>query len=116
MPAVYNAFSNRVLWRYRIFHKFIPIEVHLQRRFVKSFREALLSYTPEVYHGRICCILRDEFANTPQNGIGDWHSLSAGGLEVRFVPGNIMSMWREPHVKILAEQLASCLDEAHMKR
>jgi thioesterase domain-containing protein/acyl carrier protein len=114
IPALYNAFSNRVLWHFPIFHRFIPIEVHRRRRFIKTFNEARLSYTPEAYNGRITCILRDEFAGNPQKGLGDWQSLSVGGLNVRFVPGNLLSMWHEPHVSILAKKLKTCLDEAQM--
>jgi aspartate racemase len=112
MPAIKNSFSNRILYRWKIFHRFIPIEIHRRRRFLKSFNEALLSYTPKAYLGRISFILRDEFASNPQKGLCDWQSLSVGGLDVRFVPGTFMTMWREPHVQILADQLKSCLDEA----
>jgi thioesterase domain-containing protein len=116
MPAVKNSFSNRILYHWKVFHRYIPIEIHRQRRFIKSFREARFRYTPEAYHGRITCILRDKFVSNPQIGLGDWQGLSVGGLDVRFVPGTIVSMWHEPHVQTLADQLKSCLDEARTNR
>jgi thioesterase domain-containing protein len=112
IPALYNAFSNRVLWHFRIFRRFIPIEIHRWRRFIDAFRKARMRYEPEAYQGRITCFLRDEFSHNPKKGIGDWSDIAVGGLDVRFVPGNIYSMWQEPHVQILADQLQVCLDEA----
>ena len=115
IPTIRFTFANRILYRWKILHRFVPIEIHRRRRFLKIFSEALSNYTPEAYHGRIACILRDEFARNPKKGLGEWSNLSFGGLDVRFIPGNILSMWREPHVKILAAQLRSCLDEAQTK-
>jgi thioesterase domain-containing protein len=114
MPAIKDSFSNRILYRWKIFHRYVPIEIHRRRRFEKTLSEALLSYTPNAYHGRFTCILRDEFARKPQKGIGDWCDLAAGGIDIRFVPGNVYSMWHEPHVKILAEKLTACLNEAQI--
>lgn len=115
IPAIYDAFSNRVLWHFRIFHRFIPIEVHRRRRYIKAFSEARLSYTPEAFHGPITCILQKEFASNPQKGLGDWQNFAAGGLDIQFVPGNIFTMWEAPHVQILAEKLTACLNEAQKK-
>ena len=115
LPTIKYTFANRVLYRYKILHKFVPIEIHRRRRFLKRFSEARSRYTPVAYHGRITCILQDKFARNPKKGLGEWPSLSVGGLDVRFIPGNILSMWREPHVKTLAAQLRSCLDEAQLK-
>jgi thioesterase domain-containing protein len=112
IPAIYNAFSNRVLWHFRIFHRFIPIEIHRRRHFIAAFRRARFSYTPRAYQGRMTCFLREEFSHNHKKVIGDWYDLAVGGLEVRFVPGNIFTMWKEPHVQILAEKLTACLNEA----
>lgn len=114
IPAIKNAFLNRILWHWRIFHRFIPIEIHRWRHFRDDFNEARLSYTPKAYRGRITYFLREEFSRDPQKGIGDWYDIAVGGLDVRLVPGTINSMWWEPHVQILAEQLKACLGEAQM--
>jgi hypothetical protein len=71
-----------------------------------------MSYEPEAYQGRITCFLREKFSHNHKKVIGDWYDLAVGGLDARFVPGNAINMWREPHVQILAEQLTACLDEA----
>ena len=112
MPAIKKSFFKRILYRWKIFHQYIPIEIFRQKRFEKAFFEARLRYTPKAYHGRISCILHNKFESNPQKDLGDWQNLSLGGLDVRFVPGTTISMWREPHVHILAEQLNICLDEA----
>jgi thioesterase domain-containing protein len=112
IPALYNAFSNRVLWHFRIFHRFIPVEIHRWRRFMAAFSKARRSYRPEPYSGRITCLVRDEFSHNLEKGVSDWYDIAVGELDVRFVPGNIFTMWKEPHVQILADQLQVCLDEA----
>ena len=114
VPAIKNAFLNRVLWHWGVFHRFIPSEIHRWRRFLDDFNRARSSYTPKAYRGRITYFLREEFSRNPQKGIGDWYDIAVGGLDVRLVPGTINSMWWEPHVQILAEQLKACLDETQM--
>jgi thioesterase domain-containing protein len=112
IPLIKSAFFNRVLWRWKIFHRFIPVDIHRLRRFLDAFGTARLSYAPQAYHGRITCFLREEFSNNHKKVIGDWPEIAVGGLDVRFVPGTILSMWQEPRVQILAEQLKSSLDDA----
>jgi thioesterase domain-containing protein len=118
IPAINNAFSNhefsnRVLWHFKIFHRFIPIEIHRWHRVRNAFRQARFSYTPKAYQGRITCFLRDELSlNYKKKIIDNWYELAAGGLDIQFVPGTIFTMWNEPHVQILAEKLTACLNEA----
>ncbi|MDC3237176.1 amino acid adenylation domain-containing protein [bacterium] len=113
IPLIKSAFFNRVLWPWKIFHRFIPIEIHRFHRFLDALGRARLSYTPpQAYHGRITCFLREEFSHDHKKAIGDWYEIAVGGLDVRFVPGTILSMWQEPHVQILAEKLIACLNEA----
>jgi hypothetical protein len=71
-----------------------------------------MSYEPKAYHGRITFFLREEFSDVHKKVLGEWYDLSAGGTDIRFVPGNINTMWEEPHVQIFTEQLKACLDEA----
>src|SRR5262249_1972440 len=48
-------------------------------------------------------------AHAPDNG---WGHLATGGLDIRVIPGNHLGMLQEPHVRVLAEQLGTCLDGA----
>jgi thioesterase domain-containing protein len=72
---------------------------------------AARSYLPKPYPGRITYFLatgeRRWFA--PDLRLG-WSELAAGGVETYRVPGTHLTILREPHVKILAEQLKACLD------
>jgi thioesterase domain-containing protein/acyl carrier protein len=112
LPTIRHSFLIRVHRHLRICHRFIPDDIHRQRRFADDFRKSRMSYEPEAYQGRITCFLREKFSHNHKKVIGDWYDLAVGGLDARFVPGNAINMWREPHVQILAEQLTACLDEA----
>jgi amino acid adenylation domain-containing protein len=112
LPALYNAFSNRVLWHFRILHRFMPVEIYRWRLFMVVFSKARRNYEPKAYQGRITCFLHDDFPRIPKKGIGDWYDLAVNEPDVRFVPGNIFSMWEKPHVQTLADQLKASLDEA----
>ncbi|MBT8364167.1 MAG: hypothetical protein KJP23_05630 [Deltaproteobacteria bacterium] len=48
------------------------------------------------------------FSDNHKKGLGDWYDLAVSGLDVQFVPGNIFTIRREPHVQILSEQLTAC--------
>jgi thioesterase domain-containing protein len=112
IPAIINAFLNRVLWNWRIFHRYLPRHIHRWRRFIAAFSRARFSYTPRAYQGRITCLLGEEYSQDHKKAISNWYDLAVGGLDVRFVPGTVNTMFFEPHVKILADQLKACLDEA----
>jgi acyl-CoA synthetase (AMP-forming)/AMP-acid ligase II/thioesterase domain-containing protein/acyl carrier protein len=74
---------------------------------------AARAYRPKVYHGRIVVFLDSE---TPIRGPHDpawaWGELATGGLEVHRVPGKHGDIFREPHVRVLAEKLRAYLDKA----
>jgi thioesterase domain-containing protein len=112
LATIKHFFLNRVLWHLKICRRFIPGEIHRFHRFVDDFNKAQVSYEPEAYHGRITCLVHEEYFPIYRKVIDDWRDLAVGGLDVRLVPGNTSTMWREPHVQILAEQLKVSLDEA----
>jgi hypothetical protein len=114
LPYVKYTFFNRVLVNWRIFQRFIPMNIQREHHFRGSIRDALLNYTPQVYPGRITCFLCEKFSGNSQKRISYWHDLAGGGLDVRIVPGTIEDIWRarEPYAQILAEQLKACLEEA----
>ena len=74
---------------------------------------ALREYKPIAYPGRLTLFRAQTlplfFSHGPDNG---WRRLAAGGVEVKVVPGNHLIMLREPHVRVLAEELRVCLDKA----
>ena len=110
LPSIKNFLLNRVLWHLKICRRFIPDEIHRWHRFGDALGKARMSYEPEAYHGQIACLLNDEFTHNHKR-IDDWYDIAVGGLEVRWVPGDAFTMWREPHVQILADQLKASLEE-----
>jgi len=67
-------------------------------------------YSPRVYPGRVTLFRAREqperYGRDPQLG---WGGMAAGGLDIHDVPGDHYTMWREPHVRVLAERLRGCL-------
>ena len=80
---------------------------------VRKINERLgRSYEPKGYPGRITLFwARERPVESPDPRWG-WKELAGGGLEVREVPGDHLSMMREPHIQVLAQELEACLDAA----
>ncbi|NWF60957.1 MAG: AMP-binding protein, partial [Fischerella sp.] len=79
--------------------------------------QAVTEYVLQVYPGNMI-LLRTEDKNR-QKAVGvkydlqfGWGNLVAGQLDVDFVPGSHTTMLEEPHVRVLAEKLQTCLDHA----
>jgi amino acid adenylation domain-containing protein len=79
----------------------------------KIYFNVVRNYRPKPYSGRVV-IIRCE--SRPEGRFRDdefgWSGLAAGGLELHFVPGNHVDMFREPNVETLANTLRACLDTA----
>jgi oxalate---CoA ligase len=73
-------------------------------------RQALQEYVPRPYPGRLvlfrATIQSVQADPDPQMG---WGKLAEGGLEIHEVPGDHVSLLVEPNVRLLAQQLAVCL-------
>jgi thioesterase domain-containing protein/acyl carrier protein len=87
--------------------------------FVKVLRlhtEAMRAYRPGVYAGRITLLRAAEQppGASPEPDMG-WGRHARGGVEVRGVPGDHLSMLQEPHVDRLAEEVQALL-AAHRNR
>jgi acyl-CoA synthetase (AMP-forming)/AMP-acid ligase II/thioesterase domain-containing protein len=79
---------------------------------LKANRQALCSYVPQVYSGRITLFLCSE---APERSFYDsrlgWNDMAGEGLEVHVIPGNHETLFSEPHVRGLAEKLQVCLQK-----
>lgn len=105
----------KIFYHRRIAYMFMPRHIRHIQHVMDALNRASGSYVPQVYPGRITYFLaekRQGFSGTPRTRIGAWYELAAGGLDVRVVPGDHLGMLKEPHVRVMAEQLRSCLDEA----
>ena len=91
--------------------EFLPQNV---RRIFKLNEQAARDYLPQVYPGQVTFF---RATNNPMSATSRlrWGQLAAGGLEVHKVPGDHSftdSLLSEPHVRVLAEKLQPCLDQA----
>ncbi len=121
LRQVLRGLLNRYYRKY--YHRFayssIPRHIsYIQRRinYIKHIRSFMIQvharYVPQVYPGRITYFMSELRRKEPHS---KWYELAAGGLDVYKMPGHHTSMLREPYVRVVAEQLRTCLDEAQAK-
>ena len=70
-----------------------------------AHRKARRAWKPERYSGMIMLIQTPEFEKRFPEYRTRWETLALGGLERAVIPGAHRDLLREPHVKIVAEQL-----------
>lgn len=83
---------------------------HIQRVIEVNYN-ALKKYTPQCYDGQIT-LLRAKggrlfCSNDPEMG---WGVIALKGVDVKVIPGSHLRIFKEPHVRYLAQELQSCLD------
>jgi thioesterase domain-containing protein len=73
-------------------------------------RRAKRAYRLQPYPGKITYFRSREgkYGARPNSRDG-WEQLALGGFEVHEIPGDHHTMLEEPHVRVLAAKLASCL-------
>ncbi|HEY9850994.1 MAG TPA: beta-ketoacyl synthase N-terminal-like domain-containing protein [Leptolyngbyaceae cyanobacterium] len=102
----------------KIANRVVPPDFGLAeiRQFIHLFKvhaQAMQNYIPRTYAGRIIF-----FRATEQNEVNaknpelPWIDVASGGVEVREVPGNHITMNYPPHVQVMAKQLRVYIDEA----
>jgi amino acid adenylation domain-containing protein len=84
----------------------IPSWLHIKR--------ALRSYVPGDYPGRIALFVSSktaaDFRHDPSLG---WRNIACGGLDIHMIPGHHVTMFQQPYVQALTEQLSRCLQAAN---
>jgi amino acid adenylation domain-containing protein len=70
------------------------------------------TYTPEPYAGKITVFCSAEDAGTNVAGSG-WATLATAGVDVIRVPGDHLTMMRQPHVKVLASRVDAAMNSAY---
>jgi thioesterase domain-containing protein len=92
----------------------LPLDVTLPQiqdiiKVFKSNKQALYSYIPQTYSGRVTLFLAEEASTTPHNiQAMDWSKLTQG-VDLHILPGNHYSMIKHPNVEELAKKLRSCI-------
>ena len=83
------------------------------RRVTEVNMQAALIYQPRRYPGRVTLFCGSE---RPTRSYEDrrlaWSQVAGGGLEVRLVPGNHVSILDHPQVETVAQELRACLARA----
>jgi thioesterase domain-containing protein len=70
-------------------------------------------YVPQPYPGRITLFhASGRSAELHYDSYMGWGGLAAGGIEVYAIPGTHIDAYKEPNVRIWAEQMKACLDKA----
>lgn len=73
--------------------------------------QALWRYLPRAYPQALTLLVASEQSPGREPvSIAGWRRLAAGGLTIYAVPGDHLSLLREPHVRNLAVILRACLD------
>jgi thioesterase domain-containing protein len=89
-----------------------PAILSMFRFFMLHVRETF-AYQPTAYGGRVtlfkCTQPRGRSGRDPTLG---WGMLAADGVDVHDMPGEHLTLLRDPHVRTLAERLHGCLEEA----
>jgi thioesterase domain-containing protein len=75
----------------------------------KNNYRAIRSYSPQLNQCRITLFRASEHLTETHDPAPAWNNLTAQGMEIYDVPGNHLTMNREPHVRILAERLQNCI-------
>ncbi|HEY9694287.1 MAG TPA: amino acid adenylation domain-containing protein [Oculatellaceae cyanobacterium] len=82
-------------------------------RIFQANSQAVLSYKSKIYPKKIHLFTSiEEGGKTNRDPTMGWSELAMGGVEVHQGSGNHLSMLKKPHVKVLAEQLKVCFEEA----
>jgi amino acid adenylation domain-containing protein len=83
----------------------------------RTNRRALRSYVPRRYAGRLVLFkAEEESALVSSDSLNGWAQWASGGVSLRSVPGNHYDIMREPHVRILAQELMAQLYQAKAVR
>lgn len=108
-------FSGEQSWRKKLIDDGLSFsQVENTLRVMAANCQAVFNYEPQLYSGRVIYFSAEEnqepfFDPMQPNG---WNSWVENGIEVIKVPGKHGIYHAEPHVRVLAEKLNSCLEQA----
>jgi amino acid adenylation domain-containing protein len=107
--------AQSMLWRtaYQMFRDRLPRSSRLFQNVPEMNLQAAKTYSPKPYSGEMTVFLSGPvppgFQLDPHSDLDGMH---ATDIHLRVVPGDRHSMFQEPHVTVLAEELRNCLHEA----
>jgi thioesterase domain-containing protein len=79
--------------------------------------QATRAYRPRKYAGRVALLVSGgepgmQYYRDPESG---WNQVALGGVELCLIPGTHVSMFMEPNVRLLAQELRAALSAARSK-
>jgi amino acid adenylation domain-containing protein len=84
----------------------------------KASHQALVNYLPQTYSGKITLLQASEMVAEDSRGVFSrsfcqpalgWGEFTTEPIDIYEVPGDRVTMLAEPHVRVLASQLQSCI-------
>jgi thioesterase domain-containing protein/acyl carrier protein len=72
-------------------------------------RQALVNYLPRPYPGRMTLFRTRQKFSFSEPDLG-WGLLTGGSVQVEMIPGDHLSILRQPQVRILTERFKACLE------
>ena len=116
----FHWFKHRIKERnqrnsFKLSHNCTKDNIHPNKIIQRANKQAGRKYVPQVYPGKVA-LFRAIHKSTPEGWSVDpkrgWGKLASGELDVYEVPGGHTSMFREPHVRVLAEKLRVSINNA----
>ena len=82
--------------------------------FLRNLKEisyqAAVNYHPRLYPGKVTLFrARERMPGSTSDFFLGWDRVAGGGMEVHEIPGDHVSLMKEPGVRLLAEELKRCL-------
>jgi len=103
--------------RSKIFRDPEPSSARIYRQVRETNLQAIRGYKPQMYPGRITLFMSsEEHVRSSLDSRLAWSKLAADGLEVHLMPGDHLTILRDPHLKVLAERLETCIDRAKVQK
>ncbi|BAZ34002.1 amino acid adenylation (plasmid) [Cylindrospermum sp. NIES-4074] len=111
MKKVWEKIENKLdTILYKLYHPnrdFLPYTAR-QALVKEAARQAIINYNPQIYQNKVTLFRASETPNEYHLG---WQDLATGGLEIHEVPGDHRTIIAEPNIRILAENLNSCIEQ-----
>ncbi|MDJ0903585.1 MAG: amino acid adenylation domain-containing protein [Xenococcus sp. MO_188.B8] len=117
----YNLKSKSQKMAFQIVKKIgLPLPLTLLNRYIEENNlQANKNYQPRFYPGKITLFQATEWLAGEGYEIDEllgWQELSGEKVEIYEVPGDHISIFEQPQVKILAEKVSTCLERSQMEK
>jgi thioesterase domain-containing protein len=109
-----NAFFHRLLVRAKLTPN--PVEVSDFWMARPHLKRAILTYEPKEFPGRVTLILPKQKIKIHRDMDFGWGRVAGGGLEVRIVPGQHGSLFKEPAIDFVAHEIRAAFEESCRSR